>query len=134
MKVIILLVSALLFAANAQCAVYKWTDKNGKIHYSENKPESMKSRQIELVRHSYVAPVVHEKVIMYATSWCGYCKKARRYFSKNNIPFIEYDIERDLKAKARYKKLGGSGVPLIVYGKKRMTGFNDSQFKRLYEN
>ncbi|WP_198147347.1 glutaredoxin family protein [Gilvimarinus polysaccharolyticus] len=33
------------------------------------------------------------RVVMYA-SWCGYCKKARRYFRANNIPFTEYDIEK----------------------------------------
>ena len=42
---------------------------------------------------------VGSKVIMYATDWCGYCKKARRYFRKNGISFTEYDIEKDAAAK-----------------------------------
>lgn len=73
------------------------------------------------------------KVIMYSTSWCGYCRKARNYFKAKNIPYIEYDIERSLTAKRDYDRLGGNGVPLIVVGKNRMSGFSKKRFNRLYQ-
>jgi glutaredoxin len=72
-------------------------------------------------------------VIMYATSWCGYCRKARNYFKANNIAFSEYDIEKDERAKKKYDALGGRGVPVILVGNKRMNGFNAQSFKRMYE-
>lgn len=74
-----------------------------------------------------------KQVTMYSTSWCGYCRKARQTFTKNNIPFRELDIEKSAEAKAQYDALGGRGVPLILVDNERMTGYNIREFKRLYE-
>ena len=35
-----------------------------------------------------------EGVVLYATEWCGYCKKAREFFKQNNIAYVKYDIEK----------------------------------------
>ena len=70
---------------------------------------------------------------MYGTPWCGYCKKARRYFQQNNIAFREYNIESSSSAHRRFKQLGGNGVPLIVVGKNKMSGFSAARFKSLYQ-
>ena len=133
----ILLASLFLFSASSHCEIYKWTDESGKVRYGD-KPESTESKKLEIKENVYQTPnlvstIPEKKVVMYATSWCGYCKKARKYFRKNNIPYIEYDIERDASAHDRYKKLGGHGVPLILYGGKRMSGFNSGQFRRIYD-
>ncbi|RZV34978.1 MAG: hypothetical protein EX272_11575 [Chromatiales bacterium] len=63
-------------------------------------------------------------VVMYATDWCGYCKQAREYFRANNIAFVEYDIEKNSKAKRNYDVLKGSGTPLIYQGYTRVVGFH----------
>lgn len=73
------------------------------------------------------------KVVMYSTSWCGYCRKARKYFKANDIKFVEHDIERNLAAKQDYDRLGGNGVPLIVVGENKMNGFSRKRFDRLYQ-
>ncbi len=70
---------------------------------------------------------------MYSTEWCGYGKNARNYSKKNNIAFTEYDIEKKAEAKKRYKKLGATGVPVIVIGNKRMHGFSEQGFERIYK-
>lgn len=72
-------------------------------------------------------------VTMYSTSWCGYCRKARRYFNARNIKFKEHDIEKSRWARAQYNKLGGSGVPLIVVGGSIMRGFSVDTFESLYK-
>ena len=71
-------------------------------------------------------------VVMYSTSWCGYCKKARRYFKSKGIKYVEHDIERSRLAKRAYNRLGGNGVPLIVVGENKMSGFSVRRFDRLY--
>ena len=43
------------------------------------------------------------------TDWCGYCKKAISFLRSNGISFQQYDIEKNKKASARMKALGGSG-------------------------
>jgi len=71
-------------------------------------------------------------VVMYSTSWCGYCRQARRYFKSKDIKYVERDIERSRLAKRTYDRLGGNGVPLIVVGENKMSGFSKRQFDRLY--
>ena len=71
-------------------------------------------------------------VVMYSTSWCGYCRQARRYFKSKDIKYVERNIERSRLAKRAYDRLGGNGVPLIVVGANKMSGFSTRQFDRLY--
>ena len=52
-------------------------------------------------------------VVLYATEWCGYCERTRKLFAKHDIPYVEYDIEKSEQAYKEYKRLGGSGVPLV---------------------
>ena len=69
---------------------------------------------------------------MYGTSWCGYCKKARRYFAAHGIPFKEFDVENSSKGKRDYEKLRAKGVPVILIGKKCLNGFSAASFESIY--
>jgi len=71
-------------------------------------------------------------VVMYATAWCPYCAKARAYFKRTNIAYVEHDIERSADAHAEFKRLDGRGVPLIVVGSERLRGFNELAFESAY--
>ncbi|MGI9290354.1 MAG: glutaredoxin domain-containing protein [Gammaproteobacteria bacterium] len=71
---------------------------------------------------------------MYSTEWCGVCKKARNYFTANDIPFKEYDVEKSTKGARDYKKLNARGVPVILVGKSRLNGFSSGKFENLYES
>lgn len=63
-------------------------------------------------------------VEIYVTDWCPYCKAAERYMTSKGIPFVAYDIEKDSAAERRHRELGGRGVPLIVIGSHKMSGFS----------
>ena len=101
---------------------------------------SVKSSQVEPKRKivSVSTPTIEpikqpvaensRNVLMYSTSWCGYCKKAREHFIKNKISFLEYDIEKDDRANRMHDILGGGGVPLIIYNGKMVRGFSESKF------
>jgi len=71
------------------------------------------------------APVVTDaSVEMFATSWCGYCKKAREFFQARGIAITEYDIEADAAAAQRKQEIYPSpGVPLVVINGKPIQGF-----------
>jgi glutaredoxin-like YruB-family protein len=70
-------------------------------------------------------------VVMYSTQWCPYCSRARAYFKRNGISFVEYDIEASAQNRAQFKALNGRGVPLIMVGDKRLQGFNPQSFEAL---
>lgn len=137
--VYILLLINLIFMPPLMAEIYSWTDEQGRKYFSSTPPKHIKSNPITLKINSFKGVSVKpsaidtgNKVIMYSTSWCGYCKKAKRYFNKKNIQFTEYDIEKNARAKRQYKRLNGKGVPLILVGKKRMNGFSERGFKRIF--
>jgi glutaredoxin len=71
------------------------------------------------------------EVVLYSTDWCGYCKKARKFFNANNIKFQEYDIEKSDEGRRRYEELDGSSIPLILINGKRVNGYNKSKILKL---
>ncbi len=70
------------------------------------------------------------EVVLYATSWCGYCQATREFFNANGIEYIELDIERSADAARGHRELGGGGVPLIVVGDTVIHGFNQPELRR----
>lgn len=54
-------------------------------------------------------------VTMYATSWCGFCYRARLFLDENNVPYTEIDIEEDESAALRVEQWnrGNRIVPTI---------------------
>jgi glutaredoxin len=70
-------------------------------------------------------------VKMYATSWCPYCAKARAYFARRNIAYVEIDIEKSREGRAEYDRLGARGIPVILVGPQRMNGFSEARLSQL---
>jgi len=64
-------------------------------------------------------------VVMYSTSWCPYCARARAFFKHYRIEFTEIDIEKDTTGRADYRRLGGRGVPFIIVGEQAIRGFDE---------
>ena len=138
-----LLILLLLIPTLSHAEVFKWTDENGNVHFGDSPAETVQAEKVELEVNSYESVTYDDmefykgassqRVTMYSTSWCGYCKKARNYFASNGIPFVEYDIEKNERAKRMYDMLGGKGVPVILVGKKRLNGFSVKGFERIYQ-
>ena len=65
------------------------------------------------------------KVLLFSTSTCSWCRRAKRYFKDRGVPFKEINIERDPEA-ARdiVRKTGQTGVPVIKIGSKWIVGFD----------
>lgn len=63
------------------------------------------------------------KVVMYGTSTCPYCAKARDYLRERGIAFADYDVQKSPAAREAFSKLDGKGVPLILIGNRRIDGF-----------
>lgn len=70
-------------------------------------------------------------VVLYATDWCGYCKKTRQFFKDNNIAYVEFDIEKSAEGKQEYNQLQGKAIPLVVINGKVIRGYNPSLMKEL---
>jgi glutaredoxin-like YruB-family protein len=134
--------------------MYRWEDESGAVIFKDTPPPASKKRKVKVYKDSDFdaappLPVSSGKsrnsavpalqsgqpavkkaerfsgtIEMYATDWCGYCLAAERYMKSKNYPYVKYDIEKDSSAKQRHKSLGGRGVPLIIIGAHKMSGFS----------
>ncbi len=66
----------------------------------------------------------NQKVVMFTSPGCGWCKRAKAFFQKHNVQYIAYDIKKSKEAYKKFKALKGRGVPLILIGEKKIAGFN----------
>jgi glutaredoxin len=73
------------------------------------------------------------EVVMYATSWCPYCAKARSFFQRHGIRYVEHDVERDRDAWREQRRLGGRGVPTIVVGDEVIHGYDEGRLGQLLD-
>ena len=74
------------------------------------------------------------KVVLYATDWCGYCAKTRAFLKQNNIDYVEYDIEKSAEGRVQYQSLNGRGIPLVIVKGKLIRGYNPDLLKELLES
>ena len=135
--IILLLFSSACFSAD----IHQWRDRDGGTYFGDRPPPGMQSSPVTVEPNVYQgtgsdAPSAsveqHHKVVLYSTTRCGYCRQARTYFRANDIVFEEYDVEKSLKGKRDYKRLGARGVPIILVDRKRLDGFSQASFERIY--
>ena len=91
--------------------------------------------QSPLAQHPKAA-VGFPKIVLYSTSWCPHCKAAKDFMTRNDIPFINRDVEVDAEAMelltGKYKS---QGVPVIVIGNDAevIKGFDEKRFLETLE-
>lgn len=74
-------------------------------------------------------------VIMYSTTWCPQCKKARECLDSLGVSLIEYDVDADKAKKMEMlgKSGGSNGVPLIDVEGIIIRGNNQIAIKKAVE-
>ena len=72
------------------------------------------------------SPEPESDVVMYCTSWCPGCRRARVWFAENKIPFVEVDITKDRMAAARVREWnhGNETTPTFKIRGKVFAEFN----------
>jgi len=161
---LLVIVTLLLSFSLAGAETYQWVDDNGVITFKDTPhPASKKNKKVKIYTDSDFdpAPPVQPEpatrsakktvgaasqpaspknqrftgtVEIYVTDWCGYCKQAQSYMKSRSIPYVAYDIEKDGSAKQRHKELGGRGVPLIIIGSNKMSGFSAENLEYYLNN
>lgn len=125
----------LAFGAQAQSSVYRWVDKNGKVHFSDQPPaEETKSVSQKRLGGGYVqesglpyATQVAAKrspVVLYSGPNCAPCDRGRDLLAARGIPFSERDNSTKEGADAM-QKLGVREVPVVMIGARSLKGYDD---------
>ena len=70
------------------------------------------------------------KVVLFSTTTCSWCRRAKKYFKETRVPFKEINVERDARAaRDMQRKTGQTGVPVIKIGSKWIVGFDKEKIE-----
>jgi glutaredoxin len=137
MKALLAIALLLLpIAADAQTNVYRWVDKDGKVHFSDSPPppevktatqKRMGGGGIDASSLPYATQVAMQKypVTMFTGKDCGDpCSRGRDLLSKRGIPFTERDAQgKEADAAALKALMGTLDVPVLVVGDAKTKGY-----------
>ena len=77
-----------------------------------------------------------KKVIVYSTSWCGFCSAEKDWLEHNGVKFEDKDIEEDIKARDELlTNMGGAfrGVPVTDIDGEIVLGFDRAKLSKLLD-
>ncbi|MGH8454974.1 MAG: glutaredoxin domain-containing protein [Nevskiales bacterium] len=149
----LLAVAGISVCGYASAEIYKWTDKDGRVHYSDRPAGQGSSERVHIetvpagggdspavedavtTLSGETKPALESQpldVVMYATKTCGYCRKARAFLTQRGINWNEIDIESSEQAKNEFKSRGGKGVPLIFINGQPVRGFDEARWQSVF--
>ncbi len=74
----------------------------------------------------------NHEVVIYTTSWCGWCKKTRAWLDTKGIDYENRDVEENAAwAEEIHDLTGSGGVPVIVIDGEVIKGFDQAQMEKL---
>jgi glutaredoxin 3 len=66
-------------------------------------------------------------VVMYTTTWCPYCARARSLFDAKGVSYTDIDVEAVEGARAEMQQRSGrTSVPQIFVGNRHLGGYDDT--------
>lgn len=72
------------------------------------------------------------KITVYSTPTCVYCKLAKEFFAENNLSFEDFDVSEDRdKLQEMVEKSGQMGVPVISIDEKVIIGFDEAKIREI---
>lgn len=118
--------------------VYRWVDAEGRVQYSDQPPppgtkgvqeKNVSGSSIQNNELSLVAQDAQKKnpVTIYVSECGESCDAAKAYLGKRGIPHTIVDPTRTIELNKRFREeTGGTVVPVIKIGEKRLSGWSES--------
>ena len=140
-------IAALAVAAGAfaQAQVYRYTDTDGRIVYSDRPPtgdvknlqsKKMGSNYITTSEPGYAAALAAERfpVTLYTFSCGDVCQNAEALLNKRGVPFAIVNVS-EAEGQTRLQAVAGESVaPVLAVGDKLIAkGFNESRWQSMLD-
>ncbi len=135
---LILAACAVAATASAQSSVYKWVDKDGKVHYSSEPPPSDAANVTQRrmggggadeaqLPYATQQAMKTSPVTLYVSNNCGeLCADGRSLLQNRGIPYAERNAETNPQDTEKLKHIVGAlQVPLLMVGDRPVKGFNE---------
>ncbi len=126
---------ALLCATAASAQLYRWVDKDGKVHYTDRPPPAAAGKSEQLrpggsatdggaLPYATQQAVQNYPVTIYTAENCkDACADARKLLQGRGVPYREVAVA-DEKSREELKKVsGGEEVPVMTVGRSVTKGF-----------
>ncbi len=69
------------------------------------------------------------RITLYSGPGCPHCHRLRQFLRQQKIPFQEFDISRNRRARQEFDRLGSRGVPLLKIGQRLLAGFDPGKLR-----
>ena len=139
-------VRALAFAAaasslvaGAQSTLYRWVDKDGKVHFTDTPPpgDAKNATQKRFGQAADEQPMPfatqtamkRNPVMLWVAPNCEPCTQGRTLLSTRGVPFSERDVQANVETQQAFKAVSGDlNVPVLEVGGNRIKGFEEGQW------
>jgi hypothetical protein len=135
--------------ANASAdSLYRWVDKDGRVHYSDQPPQQGVKRleekrpgsanSVETSGPSYATKRAQKDfpVTLYVSPDCGApCKSAQQFLAARGIPYAEVAVEGEEAVNQFTGVFGGKDVfvPAVTVGTQKIKGFEGGSWNGLLD-
>ena len=140
MKRIVLLLTVLAIMPVQAGEVFRWVDKNGKVHYGDVPPAAAQAERRKLGDSveqgediSFEARRAQQNfpVTLYVSDTCTEpCTQARNLLRKRGVPYSETMFKTKTEIDAFQKLSGSVDAPTLMVGKTYLGGFSESKWNR----
>lgn len=147
-KILALTILAALIANASAESMYRWVDKDGRVHYSDQPPQQAVKRleekrpgsanTVETSGPSYATQQAQRNfpVTLYVSPDCGApCKSAQQFLAGRGVPYAEVAVEGE-EAVNQFKGLFGGKdvfVPSVTVGTQKMKGFDGGSWNGMLD-
>ncbi len=92
--------------------------------------------QSSMVEPSTAPPLPQGGIVLYCTSWCPDCRRARNWLKTNNLTYVEVDIDTNPTASEQVKKWndGKRITPTLDIGGVIIPNFDESKITAAVKN
>jgi glutaredoxin len=139
MKQLAIAAAAMLVAATAGAQMYRWVDKDGKVHYTDTPPPSSAAKSVQKrgtatapTESGPAAPYAVQQaaknfpVVVYTSENCGQpCADGKALLAARGVPYREVAVGpgSNMSAEDLKQATGGDTVPVMMVGRSKSTGF-----------
>lgn len=72
-----------------------------------------------------------DNIKIYTSDTCGRCIQAKEYFKKNNIEYVEHNINKNSEDRKELIRMGYMSVPVILINEEHVLGFDLKRIEEL---
>lgn len=130
-------------AASAGAQLYRWTDQQGRVHFTDTPPPpGARNVQKKGMPKGSSAPAGAAEpfavqqarkdfpVTLYSTPGCEGCNEARKLLNTRGVPFKEVSVTTEQQIAELTSAVGSNSVPAMLVGATVVKGFEEGAYQR----